>query len=69
MLDPVSLLTTASPAAPSPTVASRVVVVLPLVPVTSTTCRPALEVLQQPRVDTEPGAAAGDRPLAPTEPA
>jgi hypothetical protein len=37
MLDPVSLLTTASPPDPRPTVTNLVVVVLPFVPVTSTT--------------------------------
>ena len=42
MFEPVSLLTTASPVAPRPTVRSRVVVVFPLVPVTSATWRPAL---------------------------
>ena len=42
MFEPVSLLTTASPDAPSATVSSRVVVVFPLVPVTRATWRPAL---------------------------
>ena len=37
MLDPVSLLTTLAPAAPSATASSLVVVVLPLVPVTRAT--------------------------------
>ena len=42
MLEPVSLLTTASPSTPSPTVSNLVVVVFPLVPVTSAIWRPAL---------------------------
>ena len=42
MFEPVSLLTTASPVAPSATVSSLVVVVFPLVPVTRATWRPAL---------------------------
>ncbi len=42
MFDPDSLLTTASPLAPSATTSNRVVVVFPLVPVTSATSRPAL---------------------------
>ena len=67
MLDPVSLLTTASPVAPSATASSRVVVVLPLVPVTSATCAARGQVLEQLRVDPEPGAAAGHRALAPPE--
>ena len=43
MFEPVSLLTTASPPAPSPTVNRRVVVVLPFVPDTRATWRPALK--------------------------
>jgi hypothetical protein len=44
MFAPVELLATASPAASSATVIMRVVVVLPLVPVTSAIRRPAAEV-------------------------
>ena len=64
MFEPVSLLTTASPSAPSATVSRRVVVVLPLVPVTSATSRPAVRCSQQLRVDPQAGPPAGHRALA-----
>ncbi len=67
MFEPVSLLTTTSPVAPSPTVNRRVVVVFPLVPVTRATWRPALEVLEEPGVEAEPGPASGDGSLPPSE--
>ena len=69
MFDPVSLLTTSSPMAPSATVSRRVVVVFPFVPVTSATWRPTLRCSSSVGVEPEPGPAAGHRPLAPPEPA
>ena len=63
MLAPNALVATSWPSAPSAAVISRVVVVFPLVPVTSTTCRSAASSLQQVRLQPQAEHAADDRPV------